>query len=59
MLIGIHNEILNAREDVVHYHRLLDSFVKVLAKIANLVGSGSSDLSLAIFQQTLKKRSQN
>ncbi len=55
MLVGVHHELLDARQDVVHDDLLLDALVQGLAEVAHLVGGGGADLGLAVLEKALKK----
>ena len=56
MLVGVHHELLDAGQDVVHDDLLLDALVQGLAEVAHLVGGGGADLSFAVLEKALEKR---
>ena len=53
VLISVRYQFFDTRKNLVHDQTLTERWIEGLAEVADFVGSGSSYLSLGIFQQSL------
>ena len=53
VLISVRYQFFDTRKNLVHNQTLTERWIEGLTEVSDFVGSGSSDLSLGIFQQSL------